>query len=407
MTHPEPFEWTQEQARALDLMHAHLCGPPAVFVLTGSAGTGKTTLTVAGLADAPRVCFTAPTHKAVGVLAGRGTVPGAEYATIHRLLGCKRQRVDGKTAFLPDMERAAWPEFPIIVIDEVSMVGETMWQWIMDAQAMWPRHVICMGDPAQLPPVQDGDGLSPAFAHTSASLTEVKRSAGSVLAAAHRVRLHLGDVEPVAIDLDPGKVDQLEREEFFDSALADFKADRDVKVLAWTNAAVDFLNRAIREALFGVDVPDAPQEGERRVVVSTWSDPDDSVMLHAERELTIASATPCEHLELPAWKIRAEGVDATLYQLRPEGVAEHKRRLSNLRHECRSGRAPWHKFYALDDAFISLRPGYATTVHKSQGSTYQTAYVVDRNLKQCPDHLVRNMLRYVAFSRAAQRLVVS
>lgn len=407
---PTYYEWNTQQLEALESLRDFLAGPPGVFVLGGYAGTGKTTLAVAELqTHAGVICFTAPTHKAVGVLANKGAVRGAEYATIHRLLGCKRQRRDGRTEFLPDFDRAAWHGQDIIVVDEVSMVGDTMWGWIQDAQATWPRHVICMGDPAQLPPVQDGVGLSPAFGRVDAQLTEVMRSAGIVFRASQRVREHLDSSTPVEIECgadELGAVEKMGRDDFLAAALQDFEARRDAKMLAWTNDAVNWLNSTIRRGLFGDDVDEAPQPGERLVVVSTWADSDESLMLHAEDEVYVADVEERFRFEIPAWRLRCVGLDVPLYVVRPEGAAQLKRAIQNARSEARRT-GKWSRFYALQDAFIDLRPGYATTVHKSQGSTYETCYVVDRNLRQCHDASIRNMLRYVAFSRASKRLVIS
>lgn len=408
---PAYFEWTAEQSAALESLRLFLNGPPGVFVLAGYAGTGKTTLVVEALRQQPgAICFTAPTHKAVGVLAGRGTVRGAQYATIHRLLGCKRQRINGDTRFLPDFSRAAWDGFDVIVCDEISMVGDTIWSWLMDAQVTWPRHVIMMGDPAQLPPVNDGDGTSPAFRQINAQLTEVMRSAGVVLNAASTIRQHLLAPVPVGVPLgtdDRGTVEHLERDAFVASAVRDFQAGVDAKILAWTNAAVDFTNALMRRKLYGDDVEAMPHTGELLVVTKTWSDGDESVMLHAEQELIVEYSVPTEHHGIPAWRVECEDVGVPLFCVQPTGRGLLKKILANFRHEARAGRQPWRKYYALEDAFVELRPGYATTVHKSQGSTFHTAYVIDRNLKTCPEPETRNMLRYVACSRASKRLVLS
>lgn len=410
-THNTRFEWTPEQSAARERLRQFLAGPPGVFTLGGYAGTGKTTLVVDVLRDhIGKICFSAPTHKAVGVLAGRGLLPGAEYSTLHRLLGCRKQRSNGVTEFLPDFDRAGWRGYGVIVVDEVSMIGERMHGWIADAQSSWPRHVICMGDPAQLPPVNDGDGLSPMFDAIDSQLTEVKRSAGVVLEAAHTVRAHLDDVEPVVVRTgrdELGEVVTLDRDDFLDEAIATFRAGDDAKILAWTNDAVDWLNSTLRRALFGDAASETPQPGELLVVVSTWSDPDESAMLHAEREIVVEEATEVDWLGVPAWRIYAREVDVPLYMVRPEGRRAYRAALDDAKFAARAGRGTWKAFYELDDAFIRLRPGYATTVHKSQGSTYAHAFVVDRNLRACPDHAVRNMLRYVAFSRASRRLVLS
>lgn len=46
---------------------------------------------------------------------------------------------------------------------------------------------------------------------------------------------------------------------------------------------------------------------------------------------------------------------------------------------------------------------YALTVHKSQGSTYEEVYIDDNNLSEIWQHEDRNILKYVAASRAAKR----
>lgn len=403
------FQWTEEQAHALDALRRFLVGSPGTFVLAGYAGTGKTTLIVEALkSHRGSVCFTAPTHKAVGVLHGRGLVPGAEYATIHRLLGCRRVRSEGQTRFVPDPDRSSWGTHDVVVVDEVSMVGETMWSWLRAAQERSRVHLILLGDPAQLPPVNDGDGVSPAFDDIDAQLTQVMRSAGIVLRAAHTVRQDLDAAKPVVIETgadELGRVERLDKDAFLASAVADFRSGRDAKILAWTNAAVDFANGELRRRIFGDDVPDAPQPGERLVCASTWTAPDDSVRLHSESEVDVEACEQVWHEGMLAYRLDC-GLDVPLHMLHPASLGKYRAKLASLRHEGRA-RGHWQPFYALQDAFADLRPGYATTVHKSQGSTYETCYVIDRNLCQCHDPQVRNMLRYVAFSRAASRLVVS
>lgn len=441
MTHPHSdtppapwssalYEWTAEQRAALDALNAFLDGPPGLFTLAGYAGTGKTTAVVHALGGRPDlrpprpgetiewsqvkargrgVCFSAPTHKAVGVLEGRGLVPGASYQTLHAMLGCRRYRKDGHTVYLPDPERSSWERYRVIVIDEVSMVGETMWGWLTDAQDSDPRHVILMGDPAQLPPVADGEGLSPAFECIDAQLTDVMRSAGVVCRASLDIRADLSARQPVEVTLGEdaeGVVEALDADAFLRAAVEDFRAGADAIVLAWTNDAVDWLNATIRRELFGADAPVTPQRGERLVVVR--SHPLDGVVtLHAERTLTVELCEPVELAGIPAWRLEVKELPHNeLHMVRPSGRVAYRKALDAARAKGKRQR-DWSDYYRLEDTFIQLRPGYATTVHKSQGSTYDTVYVVDTNLRTCRDVETRNMLRYVAFSRASGRLVLS
>lgn len=70
------------------------------------------------------------------------------------------------------------------------------------------------------------------------------------------------------------------------------------------------------------------------------------------------------------------------------------------------GRALAHKLAAYRGAYLKARPGYATTVHKSQGSTWGEVYVIQGDILKNSKAFERNRLLYVAFSRAARRLVV-
>jgi len=293
-----------------------------------------------------------------------------------------------------------WKDYGIIVIDEVSMVGDEIWSWVLEAQTRWPRVLICMGDPCQLPPVNDGDE-SPAFEHTSVQLTEVMRHAGPILEIATRVREDL--TAPRPIEAPAFRVDQ---ETFLARFVQCVLNDDDCKALAWTNRAVAWLNIEIRRRVFG-DPPDIWQEGEHVVVKTTWSSPDEQVLLHSEQDLWLtSSAEPVKHLDVPAWRVEVDGIDRPLYTVAPDGEKVFRSEASRLKHEARAAGA-WRDYYAFSDAFCDLRLGYATTVHKSQGSTYEHCYVVDSNLIKCPDVRTRNMLRYVAFSRASDYLVIS
>ncbi len=61
---------------------------------------------------------------------------------------------------------------------------------------------------------------------------------------------------------------------------------------------------------------------------------------------------------------------------------------------------------AYRGAYLRARPGYATTVHKSQGSTWSDVYVLQSDICRNDKPFERNRLLYVAYSRAARRLVV-
>lgn len=79
----------------------------------------------------------------------------------------------------------------------------------------------------------------------------------------------------------------------------------------------------------------------------------------------------------------------------------------------------WSMWYRINDSFTSMYPlyygtriirkanlvhGYSTTVHKSQGSSYNNVMVDINNVNQCIDLEARRELQYVALSRARSHI---
>ena len=98
---------------------------------------------------------------------------------------------------------------------------------------------------------------------------------------------------------------------------------------------------------------------------------------------------------------------ATIEHIRLKAIEAKSRKLRN------SG-LYWRIYYELMDSFTtpidlffdnrvvkkkSFDYGYASTVHKSQGSSYDNIFVDMKNIRTCKDDLVRRQLQYVALSR--------
>ena len=85
----------------------------------------------------------------------------------------------------------------------------------------------------------------------------------------------------------------------------------------------------------------------------------------------------------------------------------------------KSRKTYWSMWYNINDSFTSMFPlyysgriirkanlihGYATTVHKSQGSSYNKVFVDINNINTCIDTEFRRELQYVALSRARSHI---
>lgn len=122
--------------------------------IAGYAGTGKTTLVrfiVSALdLDPEDVAYIAFTGKAALVLRDKGC-PNA--MTAHKLLYKSKQRNDGTYYHIPRTELPV--SCKIIVVDEVSMLPKPIWDLLLTHRI----HVVAMGDPGQLPPIGEDNGI--------------------------------------------------------------------------------------------------------------------------------------------------------------------------------------------------------------------------------------------------------
>ena len=147
------------------------------ILLVGYAGTGKTTLMAKFINElvenkiCKRIVMAAPTHKAVNIAKSK-LFPNTEkdyselektinIMTIHRLLGYQSYvGLEGEKFFARGKIDPNWSIYDLVVVDECSMLSN---QIIADIKELIGKEinlgvkVIYVGDPAQLPPVNQSD----------------------------------------------------------------------------------------------------------------------------------------------------------------------------------------------------------------------------------------------------------
>ena len=138
-------------------------------VIAGYAGTGKSTL-VKFIIDAIGIdendaVYIAYTGKASLVLRNKGC---ENAMTAHRLLYYATEKPDRTYEFRP--KKAFDYPYKLVVLDECSMLSKEMWDLLLSHRV----HVIALGDPGQLPPV---DGVSTILDNPHVMLDEVVRQA--------------------------------------------------------------------------------------------------------------------------------------------------------------------------------------------------------------------------------------
>lgn len=142
---------TDKQQKGLDIAVNRYLNKEKYTIISGYAGTGKSTLIkfiIAALPDIDEndVVFTSFTGKATEVLSKKGN---KNTCTLHKLLYKSVPRPDG-TFFRMPVETIP---YKIVVVDEISMVPKTL----INQLAKYDIYVLGLGDPFQLPPIDKNE----------------------------------------------------------------------------------------------------------------------------------------------------------------------------------------------------------------------------------------------------------
>ena len=148
------IELNEKQLEGLNLAVARYKAGEKCTIISGYAGTGKSTLVkfiIAALKDEgidpdKDVVYTSFTGKATQVLQKKGN---KNVSTLHKLLYEWFPRSDGTFYRRP----VAYIPYKIVIVDECSMVPKDLLMRL----STYKVHIICLGDPGQLPPINKND----------------------------------------------------------------------------------------------------------------------------------------------------------------------------------------------------------------------------------------------------------
>ena len=445
------------------------------YVLMGYAGTGKTFLVkrivmwINATQKRKEIAITAPTNKAVRVLEGMGgfeseTVAreknglfdlGADfqnsiqYCTIHKLLGLKEViTAKGEQLFQNDRsDRNNIEKYRYLIVDECSMLNDSLCKDLMKYSDK--VKIIFMGDPAQIPPVKRDDCIPFREDHPyhfrRATLKKIMRQKGDhpIVDASFLIRNNLKLNQPIPKletklnDSGHGIIyyhSQNDRDSirpmlkrFFDSD--EFRADANyAKVIAWRNKIVNYMNKTVRELMYGEDVVTFV-EGEK-LIVSKPIFNDYGIVFNTSEELTVLGVKVKEKRFGSTFK-KDRQLDAKVYELHVEAsvvgsdskirkhieviheesipqykklLAEAKKRAIDAKPEFR--KRLWIQYYAVLKWSADVAYNYAITAHKAQGSTYQNVLIIEEDIDRNPNVVERNRIKYTSYSRPTDKLFI-
>lgn len=400
------------------------------FTVLGEGGVGKTyTIMVAAkewLKQGKRIAMTAPTNKAVKQLqkasVGAGIPTGAvTFATIHKMLGLALLP-DAATKYTKQVGDCKFPDYDIIVIDEGSMVSSrAFYEYILHEAEDAKVKIVVMGDKMQLPPPRETESV--ALKHYDfVELTQVERfkSDGGIAKLTSDLRAVIEKNGTFKFNASAYDLEVVKPAQFVRKVVSMFDADTNleqIRCLAWTNSRVDTINNAVREKIYGRNA-ERYEIGERVVTGKPIYDGMEMLLSTDEecivRQVTLSSIMcPDSGKEYNTYMLSLEPIyDSDVktvhcHVLHESSFLEFEEDLGVLYKKAETGnqRTLWAKYNALKDLFSDIKYCYCITVHRSQGSTYQTVLVDVDNILRNNRKQERNQLLYVAFSRPSETLI--
>ena len=419
------YELKGEQIVAAEQIAAFLADPAKkTFLLEGGAGTGKTYTAQALLDSAKgRVLYTAPTNKATRVL--RMTLSRENFKpecrTIYSALGLSMKETGEVKELSAPEDPVDLSAYKLIVLDEGSMVNSQVKQFVDRAQEAYKFKLLVMADFAQLPPV--GEPFSPLrLVEDKALLTTPRRFENQILRQATAIREAVDKpFVRLSLESDHDQAGGVYRqgEASFEETLRAFARDGEFsrpdasKVIAWRNVTVDRYNAVIRREIFGRESSALWLPGDRLSTLGPCMDLDGKKTADTDDEGLAERVDIEQHPEYPDYKtyrITVTTDDNRLIVLRPlhpDSITDFNREVENLAQQAKSNKRLWGKFWDLKGAFHPVRHGYATTAHRSQGSTYENSFVDWRDILINKNMTEARRCLYVAFTRAKYRVYLN
>jgi len=397
---------SQEEAKDA-ILHFLLDSSQQYFVLSGKAGTGKTfiinqvqlafaevekLLSVTGEHKPKEWKYTATTHKAAHALR-MATSMGT--CTLHSLLSLqlKSNYNTGKNFLVRSTDKPV--SDLIIVVDEASYIDYD----ILDAFDKYTVNckVIFMGDPAQLTPI--GLNHSPVFlaGFNTYTLTQVVRQStkhplSPILE--HFRNYILGHTESLPKITACPELVRMTSDEFNKTIISEFTSgwsSSKSKVLAWRNKTVTKYNQML---FTGVNNRSNFEVGD--VVVNNKAIP--NISTDAEVDIISVLSTYC--LGVKGHKYVVDTGNKLVRVFVPDNPTDYKKHLNRA---IKDGKTEDVK--TIMDTWADLRPVYASTVNKAQGSTYDKVFIDLGDFKTLKDPNQLARLLYVALSRAKYQVV--
>ena len=427
------FQHSQDQSDAIDSICDILIGTPAdksgVAVLTGSAGTGKTTVLdeiinrIIRCAPLLPICLAATTHRAASVLQ---QIVNRPVTTGHSLFKLRPSISARGNETLISTGPLTVPFGAIVIIDEASMIGNKFLKAIVDIVQKRALKVLFVGDPFQLAPPKDKcsifDGSLPTF-----KLTQIHRQAGGnpILEKANEFREYIQGLRQempiLGTELNwlGEGIHILSHGDFvtkFVDKYMDYSAgaDVDMPLCTYTNESAIGYNSMIRKAAYFLEGTIQPFYPQEQLISNSSVMQGDQPLLTNNEIVYVKSYEAGKLEEIPGYYVTVKGSFGlrtgrdTKVVFVPQNKAAADKILDVYKLNAKQGESRgWLKYYNLKNQLADLRPPFAGTTHKAQGGTFPAVFIDKTNIDKCHLASIKARLMYVALTRATTHVYIN
>ena len=461
------FELNDQQKEALNELYDFYNSEETSFSLQGYAGTGKTTIMKIFdkylKSQYSEPIYIAPTHKANVVTMANN--PEVTAKTIHSFLGLLPDYNLMEDTF--DLNKLQFNNNnfnndnvvpgSFIVIDESSMIPDTIVDHINKLAKDNSYKIVYMGDPAQLSPVNQYTTSKSLSSENKIELTKVERTGdNAILDAATRIRSN--QPLPYKTDLND-KGDGIIYTNKRDTLImflrnlvneTNFKDPLFLRVLTGTNDNIKPFNNIIRKIMFGDNAPQLVK-GDILMGYNNEQRTRDKrnpykIMNSVDYIVDEVSSKIIKDITLTDGKIKVSGFNVTihnaytnakvkcfildssdknndiaaskvtvlikqLWKTRKEflqaGNHEMANKILTSINTISNSFSTMNDIVDINSSLIRSKTfdyAYTQTVHKSQGATYKNTVILEDSFNKF-DQSERQKLKYVAITRAKNKIL--